>query len=59
MNAHEKAYRQLIGRGFCHFSTDEMDQYVHQARWRVGLAAAFAAAAVSRLRSCGPAVLID
>jgi hypothetical protein len=46
MNAHEKAYRRLVGRGFCHFSSDEMDQYVHKARWRMGLAAAFAAAAV-------------
>ncbi len=44
MNAHEKAYRQLVGRGFCHLSSDEMDQYVRKARWRVGLAAAFVAA---------------
>ena len=46
MNAHEKAYRQLVGRGFCHLSTDEMDQYVHKARWRMAIAAAFAAVAV-------------
>ena len=46
MNAYEKAYRQLVGRGFCHFSTNQLDEYVHKARWRVGLAAAFAAGAV-------------
>ncbi len=46
MNAHEKAYRQLIGRGFCHLSTDQLDEYVHRARWRMGLAAAFVVAAV-------------
>jgi hypothetical protein len=46
MNAHEKVYQRLVNRGFCHLSTDEMDQYVHKARWRMGLAAVFAAAAV-------------
>ena len=46
MNAHEKAYRQLIGRGFCHFSTNELDQYVRRARWRVRLAVALVVAAV-------------
>ncbi len=46
MNAQEKAYRQLIGSGFCHFSINEMDEYVHRARWRVRLAAAFVVAAV-------------
>jgi hypothetical protein len=46
MNAQEKAYRRLVGRGFCHFSSNEMDQYVRRARWRVRLAVAFVAAAV-------------
>jgi hypothetical protein len=46
MNAHEKAYRQLIGRGFCHFSSSQLDEYVYKARWRMGLAAVLAAGAV-------------
>ena len=46
MNAHEKIYKRLMNRGFCHLSTDQLDEYVHRARWRVGLVAAVAAAAV-------------
>jgi hypothetical protein len=46
MNAYEKAYRQLSDRGFCHFSSDAMDEYVRRARWRARLAAAFVVAAV-------------
>ncbi len=46
MNAHEKAYRRLTDRGFCHFSTNQLDEYVYKARWRMGLAAVFAAVAV-------------
>ncbi len=46
MNAYERAYPRLVGRGFCHFSSNEMDQYVRRARWRVLLAVAFVAVAL-------------
>ena len=45
MYKHEKAYRQLIGRGFCHLSSNELDEYVRRARFRIGLVAAFLGAA--------------
>ena len=46
MNAYEKAYRQLIGRGFCHLSSYELNGYIYKSRWRARLAVAFLAAAV-------------
>ena len=46
MDAHEKAYRQLISRGFCHLSISELDEYVRGARWRARVASALLVAAV-------------
>jgi len=46
MNMHEKAYRQLIAFGFCHFSKDELDEYIRKARFRAYFAVAFLAVAV-------------
>jgi len=46
MNANEKAYRRLIRHSFCHWSDNEMDEYIHRARWRARLVVAFLAALV-------------
>ncbi len=46
MNMHEKAYRRLISYGFCHFSGDELDEYIRKARFRALFAVAFLAATV-------------
>ena len=46
MNRYEKAYRQLIARGFCHFSEKELDKYIRNARFRARFVVAFLAAVV-------------
>lgn len=46
MNMHEKAYRQLIRYGFCHFSDDQLNDCIRKARFRARFALVFLGAAV-------------